>query len=212
MNVGEIKIRAKRSFGDEASVQLFDADIIRWINDAMREIAQQNDLLETLATTTLVTNQAEYTFPTDMLTLRAIRVGNQKLSSLSLQQADEYITNYENPAGYSTGTPTHFWVWANKFTLYPTPDASSPTDLKTYYTRIPVEVNVDADVPEIGTKYHNRILEYVLQQAYEMDEDWEASGNKGAQFNAGLNNLKEADSWTERSAYPTITVCEDDLW
>lgn len=211
MNVADIKMRAKRAFGDEASVQLFDADIIRWINDAMREIAQQNDLLETLATTALVSGQAEYTFPTDMLTLRAIRVGNQKLQSLTLQQADEFITNYENPAGYQTGQPTHFWVWANKFTVYPTPDASSATDVKTYYTRFPIDVAVDADIPELSVKYHARIVEYVLQQAYEMDENTEMSVNKASQFTSGLNNLKESDSWVERSVYPTITVLEDDL-
>jgi hypothetical protein len=210
VNVADIKMRAKRSFGDEASVQLFDADIIRWINDAMKEIAQQNDLLETLATTVLVVGTAEYTFPTDMLTLRAIRVGNKKLEFLTLQQADEFITNYENPTGYQTGQPTHFWVWANKFTLYPTPDSSSATDIKTYYTRMPVDVANDVDIPELATIYHARIVEYVLQQAYEMDEDWQASSTKAAQFNNGLNNLKDSD-WNERNAYPTITVLEDDL-
>lgn len=209
MNLGEIKTRVKRQFGDESSVQVTDDDIVRWVNDAQREIAQQNDLLETVSTTTITTSQSEYTLPSDILTLRALRYNNLKLDALTQEEADTKIVNYENPAGYVTGTPVHFWIYANRVTLYPTPDASG-TLLKIYYTRIPIAVAVDADIPELHVKYHGRIVDYVLQQAYEMDENWEASGNKSAQLVAGLNSLKEADSWTERSTYPVITVLAED--
>lgn len=211
MNVSDIKARIKRVFGDESAVQLTDDDIVRWINDAQKEIAQQNDeVLETIATTASVSNQAEYTLPPDILRLRSVRYGNLKLKGLSLQEADQQITNYENPASYRTGTPEVFWIYANRITLYPTPNTSDPSNLKFYYTRIPAEVAVDADIPELHTKYHLRIVEYVLQQAYEMDEDWAASGNKSAQFVQGLNSLKDSD-WQDRTSYPTITISPGDM-
>lgn len=211
MNLGEIKTRVKRQFGDESSVQVTDDDIVRWVNDAQREIAQQNDLLETIATTTITASTSEYSLPADILTLRAVRFNNYKLEALSQEEADSKIVNYENPAAYVLGTPVHFWIYANKLTLYPTPNTSGVL-LKIYYTRIPIAVSVDANIPELHVKYHGRIVDYVLQQAYEMDENWEASGNKSAQLVAGLNSLKEADSWTERSTYPVITVLAEDDW
>lgn len=214
MNVGQIKTRVKRQFGDESAVQVTDEDIIRWINDAMREIAQQNEnVLETIATAAVTSGTSEYSLPSDILQLRAVRFGNRKLSILSLQEADQHITNAENPESYQTGTPEYAWIYANKITLYPTPDTTDSDDLKIYYTRLPTDVAVDADIPELHVKYHARIVDYVLQQAYEMDEDWAASGNKSAQFQGGLNTLKEADSWIERSTYPVITVlAEDGSW
>jgi hypothetical protein len=210
MNLGDIKIRIKRQFGDESGVQVTDDDIIRWTNDAMREIAQANDLLETISTTPSVMGQAEYTLPADILTLRAIRYGEKKLEGMSLAAADERITKYQNPDAVETGGPEFFWIWANRFTLYPAPDANDSDNIKVYYTRLPVDVAVDTDIPELHIKYHPRIVEYVLQQAYEMDEDWAASGNKNAQLVAGLNILKDSDAWTERSVYPMITVLPED--
>lgn len=211
MNVAEIKTRVKRQFGDESGVQLTDEDIVRWINDAMREIATQNEnVLETVSTAAITAGTAEYTLPTDILQLRAIRYNDHKLDVLSLQEADQHITRYEDPASYSQGTPEYAWIYANKITLYPTPNESGGSLLKLYYTRLPIEVSVDNDIPELHVKYHPMIVQYVLQQAYEMDEDWAASGNKSAQFVSGLNVLKDADSWSERSSYPTITVLPED--
>lgn len=210
MNVGEIKTRVKRQFGDESSVQVTDDDIIRWINDAQQEIAQQNDeVLETIATTAVIAGTSDYALPDDMLRLRSARYGNRKLKGLSLQEADQSITNYEDPANYQQGTPEMFWIYSNRITLYPTPNSNDPDDLKLYYTRIPDQVAVDADTPELHKKYHPTIVQYVLMQAYEMDEDWDASGNKSAQVSAGLNSLKESD-WQDHSAYPTITVLPED--
>lgn len=210
MNVGEIKTRVKRQFGDESSVQVTDEDIIRWINDAQREIATVNDeVLETIATTAVISGTSEYAIPDDMLRLRAVRYGNRKIQGLTLQEAEEKIVNYENPASYATGAPEYFWIYASRLTLYPTPSTTDPDDLKLYYTRIPNSVAVDADIPELHAKYHSAIVQFVLQQAYEMDEDWTASGNKSAQFTNNLNSLKESD-WQDHGTYPTIRVLPED--
>lgn len=210
MNVADIKTRVKRQFGDESAVQLTDADIIRWINDAQREIARANDeVLETISTTPIVSGTSDYALPNDMLRLRSVRFGNRKIEGLTLQEANEQIVNYEDPASYQTGTPQYFWIYANRITLYPTPNMTDPDDLKLYYTRLPTDIAVDADIPDLHLKYHLAIVQYVLQQAYEMDEDWAASGNKSSQFVDNLNSLKESD-WQDRTTYPTIYIRPED--
>jgi hypothetical protein len=212
MNVVDIKKRVKRQFGDESGVQLTDEDIVRWINDAMREIATQNDnILETVATAAITSGTSEYSLPEDILKLHTIRYDDKKLDVLTLQEAEQSIIAYEQSGNYQSGTPVLAWIYANRVVLYPTPNTSGGSLLKIYYTRLPVEVALDADIPEFHVKYHPRIVEFVLQQAYEMDEDWAASGNKSAQFVSGLNTLKDSDSWVEQNTYPTILILPEDM-
>lgn len=209
MNVSEIAARIKRQFGDESGVQVTDDDIYRWVNDAQKDIAMAQTLLETVATTPIVANQNEYTLPLNILTLRSIRVLGNKIKVLSLQEAEEYIPNFDLSSAWITGVPEVAWIWANTIALYPVPNTSG--SLKVYYTRNPIEITAGTDTPELPTKYHLRIVEYCLAQAYEMDENWDAAGNKVSQFSSSINAMRDDEKWTDRSFYPTITVLEEDL-
>lgn len=202
MNVGEITLRVQRQFGDEASVQIAEADVIRWINDAQAEIALKNQLLQSIATTAVIINQQAYALPDDILTLRSVHYAGNKLQALSSTEAEEYIAQPNNTD--SRGTPQRFWIWANQIFLYPRPDGSDPDDLKIFYTKQPTPVVNAADTPELPTQYHNRIVEYCLQQAYELDENWAAAQAKAEQFVGGINELKDNVDWVERDFYPSI--------
>jgi hypothetical protein len=50
MLVSEIATRVRRQFGDDVGILITDADIIRWVNDAQREIAVKANLLQVRAT------------------------------------------------------------------------------------------------------------------------------------------------------------------
>lgn len=210
MNVGDIKIRVKRQFGDESNVQVLDTDIMRWINDACLDFATKNELLETKATSASILGIAEYTLPIDIRSLRSIRYNGIKLRGMSLQQADEYINSYEDVSNYPQGIPEAFWIWANKFVVYPTPDIAGATSFTVYYHRLPVDVITDSQIPDIPKIYHPRIVEYCLQQAYELDENLEAMTIKGNQVASGLLREQEDLTFTDRTYYPTITVLDED--
>jgi len=102
MIVSDVSIRVKRQFGDQSGVQVEDADIIRWINDAQRDIAYTQEILESIATQSSVANQEKYTLPTDMINLRSVYYAGAKLQVLSLQDYDNYVTEYTNPTGTVT--------------------------------------------------------------------------------------------------------------
>lgn len=206
MNVGEIATRVKRQFGDESNVQVTDADITRWVNDSLREIAANNDLLQTIATTALTVGQRDYTLPPDILTLRSVHFKGRKLKGLNAREAEEYITTQNT----STGDPQLFWIWANKINLHPAPNTADPDDLQIFYTRRPLAVDDNLDVPELPLEYHNRIVEYCLAQAYELDENWSAAQLKGQQFTEGVKALKHQEDWENQDYYPHITSSIDD--
>ena len=203
----EIITRVQRQFGDEASVQINEEDIIRWINDAIIEICMQNDLKQATGTMNSVIGTNTYSFPEDLLSVRTIYYDNVKLKFLEKAEWDEYI-NTEDPLEEQTGTPTFFTRWANSFILYPKPD--SVKVIKLLFLQVPFTVVIESDDVPLPDMYLPRVTEYCLQQAYQTDEDWEAAGQMSGQFNDGLTRLKEHETVATTEYYPTITVLPDD--
>lgn len=206
MQVSDIITRVKRQFGDEAGAQITDADIIRWINDAQRDLAASNELLQTTAYTDLIAGQDNYYLPPDILTLRNIRIDGRKLESLTNDQAATWTPNTPNQA---TGTPTHFSQWALKFDLFPIPDRSVKKGIHLYYTRSPIPVAVGSDVPELPLQYHNRIVDYCLAQAHELDDNLDSYKLKMEMFRDGALSVQGLEQVTS-DVYPTISVSRRD--
>lgn len=211
MNVGEIKSRVMRTFGDESGAQITSDDIVRWINDGQMEIARLNHLLEQKATADVIAAQDAYAYPVDCLEIWALRHDNRKLRGLSMQQADEYITNAEDSHNYQQGIPTVYWAWEETLYLYPVPDSPIVGGLTMYYSKVPAQVVADVDIPELPVKYHPKIVDYCLKQAYELDEDYNASSMKAQQLTTDLNEMLESEKFVTHDFYPTITVRNEDL-
>jgi hypothetical protein len=203
MLVSEIATRVKRQFGDESGAQITDADILRWVNDAQREIAVNNSLLQTIATSSIVAGNSQFSLPPDLLTLHSVILEGRKLNEISSKDIEEYF------ADTSVGEPHSFWVWGSKLHLAPTPASSITNGLVLYYTRIPVAVTTVGDTPELSQQYHNRIVEYCIAQAMELDDNSQGHMAKMAQFEAGVAKLKDENEWRTREVYPTLTYVEE---
>ncbi len=219
MNVNQISDRIKRQFGDESGVQVTDADILRWINDGQRQIVMQNEtLLEKTSTADSVANQQSYTLPVDLLILKGIQYKGSNetqyfpLKGYSLSEFNEAIRGWDEATVQSTGTPFCYTVYSNEIKLFPIPNASITAALKIYYNRIPTDVTLGTDAPDLPFLYHEMIVNYCLQQAYEMDEDWDASNNKAGQLSDGLAILRGREDWKNQEHYPMITILDGDDW
>jgi hypothetical protein len=216
MNLGELKTRVKRQFGDESGVQITDADIIRWANDAQREIIMQNEtVLQSTQLDDLVANQDNYPLPADLMVLRSVRIRTsssepfESIKSLSLNQFDETIQTWDsNP---STGLSCVYTTYDGQIFLFPKPSTSFTDGLKILYSQNPTDLVNDSDPIALPLIYHNAVVKYCLVQAYELDEDWEGSANKLAQFVNDLNVTAERENAGAIETYPTITVREEDL-
>lgn len=208
---GDVKTRVQRTFGDEAGSQVTAADVYRWINDAQREIAIANDLLQVKGTKDAVASDPTYSLPTDILKLLSVKYNGINLRALNLQEADEIIGTIDQTVaqGYPTGTPTHYWIFAGEINLYPAPDAALTGGIQIYYLKQPTEVTGDADDIGLPVEYFNRVVEYCLAQAYELDENYEAAQTKLAQFKAGVAELSQNEAWEQQEFYPHITSLPD---
>jgi len=208
MDGNAIKNRVLRQFGDQFQGRIIDADIVEWINTGMREVAQKNELLQVTATIALVSGQFEYSFPANIMNLVSIAHRGDLMRGLGFT---EFMQVTRDSTGVTTGVPTSFTTWADKIRVFPTPDSSvSGETIQVFYLRLPNEITLLTETPELPTTYHQRLVEYCLAQAAEMDENPQQYNNKLKEFQGNLDELKDNVDWTEREAYPTISVSPDD--
>jgi hypothetical protein len=196
----------KRRFGDESGVQLEDADILRWANDGQQQIVTENKVLRAKGTLATVVGTAEYTFPAESIfSVNSIHHDGIPMRNITLQEAEETILSSDGAS--ETGTPVVWWLWDETFTIWPTPEAAGTLTL--YFTRYPTELTGDPNqVLDVSDKYYPALVSFVLQQAYEMDEDWQASQAKEAQFKTALAEQREEDFLASDNYYPTVNeVC-----
>lgn len=214
MNVQDVVTRVKRVFGDEAGVQITDADIIRWINDAQEEVVKNNEgLMETVATANIVQSQMEYDFPTDLSVLRSLKYKGFKLKPMSFNEFDNYIDGYsasDNVSPYGPGIPEVFMVWQGKITVFPKPNESITNGLTIYYIKHPAQVVNLADELSLPLQYHNSIVKFCLKEAYELDEDSQKSQIKKSEFDQDMLTLNDRNKWTNQDVYPRISTLPED--
>lgn len=216
MNVQDVSTRVKRIFGDEAGVQVTDQDVIRWINDAQEQIVLDNEgLMEATATANTVQDQLEYDVPSDLSVLRSLKFKGYRLKYMSFAEFNEYVDGFTAAPGvtpYGSGIPEIFMVWGEpkKISLFPKPQESVTNGLTIYYIKHPVSVGNLADALTVPLQYHNAVVDYCLQKAYELDEDYQKAELKKTAFNETTMKLNDRNKWASQEYYPRITTLPED--
>jgi hypothetical protein len=205
----DIITRIRRTFGDEASVQITDDDIIRWINDGQREIAQAASCLETKLTGPyLPGNPLE--IPSNSLALSAVWWTDSEGKPVVLKHINFEEAQNSFDLTEEADTPVVYWTYGKTIYLYPIPTAARVISL--FYIREPQVVTSINTTLEIPLQYHNRLLEYVLKQAYELDENMEAAALKGQEMSNALTQQADTEAWSRRAVYPSISVAPEDRY
>lgn len=203
MLVSDVISRVRVSAGDTDINQFTNANIYQWINDATKECASANQLLQKVATQNTAAGDGDYALPADILKIHSVKYDGVKIRMATLQQADEEFT-----LDSSQGTPSIGYVWAGFLNLYPLPD--SVKELKILYTRTPVEVTADGDSIDLPVMYHRRIVDYCLAMIAEQDDDQNRYMMKMQEFQTGVSNLKDEPEW-EHDLYPMISMAARDM-
>lgn len=195
----QVKRAVKRIFGDEAGVQLEDADIVQWANDAQQAINTKNKIFKAKSSTLTVPGQADYEFPVELIQqVESVTYDGVVLEPTEMSAAQELFS------GDVTGPPTAWYEWAGKFTLFPTP--LEEKTLALFYTRYPTPLTgSDMQLLDVPDKYYQAVVDYVLWKCYEMDEDWNGAQLKENQFRTALEEQSEEEREVGHMTYPTIT-------
>jgi len=220
MNTQEIADRVKAQFGDTAGAQITNTDILRWINDSQREIVIDSELLQVKANATITSGISDYNLDSlNSLKIIAVKIKNIAGQAIMLQPVSvrDAVKMFETDSSSPpVGTSSHYSFSQKTITLYPRPDTSISGGLVIYFSRRPVELTaisstntVGVDLSELPIEYHNRIVEYCIAQAAELDDDLNLAALKMGQFQSGIDKLKGSEDQPQ-DYYPTISVGWDD--
>lgn len=206
--------RVKRTFGDESGVQIVQADVLRWVNDAQRTINESNQVLLAKATRDITGGTAVYDF--DDLPVHHIQsliFDSTPLRPLSFQDAQSYILGKDTPGGDPSWTvPEIWWEYDGEINLWPKPLNSITGGLVLYYVGDPVELTDPAQSLSVPDTYFNALFALVMQQAYALDENWQGMSAVKDMASESLTRLQGQERKQEINLYPFAQVDPDDLW
>lgn len=192
--VDDIVKGVQRQFGDEAEVQVKIADVIRWVNNGQRDIVINNpEINATKATAPFVAGQRSYPLLSDaafadLLTVRSIHYDGMRLRALTFQEAEDILATAENEIG---GAPVAWYTYEGAINFYPTPDLSVPGNFTIFFTKAPPRVTSRTDSLGIPDNYYNALEQFVLAQAFEMDENGQMAQMKVQQYEKSLGIQKD---------------------
>jgi len=200
---GNVLRAVRRTFGDEAGVQLEAEDILQWANDAQQAINSKNKIFKAKATSSSVEGQGSYLFPDERIQqVESILFDGSPIAPIEMPTAQNQIQS-SDPQGEERGTPVCWYEWGGEFTLFPVPDTVKTITI--YYTRYPAPLTGDTnqllDVPD---KYYQTVVDYILWKCYELDEDWTGAQMKEQQFRGALEEQAEEEREAAHMTYPVI--------
>lgn len=207
----DVAFRVRSSFGDFSGAQLSDAAILSWINDAQREIVNSNTLLRAIKYADINAGQQDYSFPEDkVLAIEALYVNGYPIENISPQAAREYIIKLDPEGTLDSSKPEIWYERAGLISFYPVPNTSYTNGLKLEYVKYPVSLGNLNDPLGISDRYFNELTNYVISQALEADENYDAASYKLSQFRAGLDRLNLKDNSSQIDLYMQILPDPDD--
>lgn len=207
----DVATDVKRIFGDEALVELQSADLLRWTNAAQREIASSHTVLKGKASHNLVAGQTLYTLPLDspVAQVQGVHVEGIPLKGVSFQTAQETILK-DDPELKSSGEPKMWYEWDGDLYIYPAAAETKANALELFYIAYPTNLTSLGQALSVPDRFYNQIVDYVLAQAYRLDENWQATAYQDARFRDSMNRHLAKEDIVDGQFYPTKVVLPED--
>jgi hypothetical protein len=209
----DVADRVKTSFGDTSGSQITDLMIIRWINDGQQEIVNNNAILKDTKFSNVVAGQADYSFPTDRVQyIEALYIDGRPVRNVSPQEFREFILREDPDLIAKADTPLLWQERAGIITFYPVPQKSITNGLKMEFVKQPLAKTSisDSSFLSIPDRYLNELVSYVMAQALELDENFEAAELKRGHFREGLDRQYLRENTSQISKYPQVMADPDD--
>jgi hypothetical protein len=206
--VADVSVVVKRIFGDESGVQLTDADIVRWINEAQMDLASQNQILPAVATMNVAANTATYSLTSitpRIDSIASILLNGRRIGNVPISQAEESIS-LADPEGLEVGAPQFWYEWAGDITFWPKPNQNYTMTLR--YTALPANVVNSGDVLSVPDECFTDVVNFVLMKAYEMDENAQMMAVKQAEYSSSVAERGETERQAQTMTYETTITFE----
>jgi hypothetical protein len=198
--------RIQDTLQDTTSVRWPEAELLRYINDAQREIV--NFRPEASATTATVTLSSGTLQDLPSAGLRLIKV-TRNMSAASggtgkraIRIVDIDILNTQNPDWHDptvTGEAAHGSIVKHyafdpdnprQFFVYPGIDSSSNGYVEVVYSKAPTDLSATSDTIDVDDIFANAIVDFVLYRAYQKDSEYAGNAQRaGTHYQLFTNSI-----------------------
>jgi hypothetical protein len=156
-----------------------DAQLRRWVNEGVRDVARQAEVLQTTEDIAVSGGTQEYLMPADVV--RVYRVEWRPDGETSVYPLD-YMDFHEmdqvwNTSQSTSGTPAYYTMWGYppslNMILYPTPAVGGAA--RVFYYRVPANLETDgtddAEDVSVPEGWEDLLIDYAEYHALRKDRD-----------------------------------------
>jgi hypothetical protein len=152
-------------------------DIIGFLNDVQNDVSNEYDLKffeKTQNYTLNIGTEDIGSLPSDF-----VRVINLAITTTGFQKRLDYIDyreldlKYPDWSSAESGVPRFYYIYANAVYVFPKPDQAYTLRLR--YTKRPVELVNDSDVPEIPAEFAEMFVYGASARVYETKDRFDKS-------------------------------------
>lgn len=198
MQASVILSRAKDILQDITSVRWTEAELMRWLSDAQREVVlYRPEACVSNASVALAANSTKQSLPANALRLLDItrNMGaNGATPGRAIRLVHREIMDAQTPDWHTATASSevlHYMFDARdpkNFYVYPRP--SSTLYVEAIYSIAPTEIVTSTQTLSVEDIFANVLLDYLLYRAYTKDSDYAGNGQRAvAHYQAFANAL-----------------------
>jgi len=200
MTPTQIEEAARRRYNAVNDTFWSQDEIFQLIFDACQQMARECKIIERSYSTTTVSSQQEYDFPTDTISIKRVTWNGIKLKPITMRE-DDGVTGL-NMTTTATGTPQYYWIWNYTISLRPIPNDAQT--LKIWSYNQPSTLTSTSTI-EIPSEFHMELVNYVVQSMAEKDSNFKAAQYYALKWQKALMDAKRWVAKRKRSdSFPTV--------
>lgn len=161
-----------------------NAEILRWCNEALRDVARRSEVLQTVSSYTINANQITYPLPEDMLRIYRVeyRSSSSYIKPLEFQPLQTMDDIWYWSREVTGSQPDYYSIWGypggdeSALYIFPIPSETLADGLRIFYYRLPRKMLNDYDIADIPAGWEDLIplyVEHVARRKEARDQRWQ---------------------------------------
>lgn len=202
--VADLLVRVRNLLQDQDGVRWVDDELVRWVNDAQREIVLlKPDSYSTRATHTCVAGTLQ-NLPSDGLQILDV-TRNLDGTKRAIRLVSRYILDAENPTWHSNTESSDIRVFTfddrAPTSFYVFPPASVGSLIEILYSTAPPVVAIGGNL-SLNDIYVGAIVDYVCYRAFSKDAEYAQNGQRAETHYVKFMNSVGAKHTVEKGEGP----------
>lgn len=191
MTPQEIITLSRQAYNAVGDTFWSDNELLSYIYLGSINFAQKALPIEGTFTLTTTNGTREYSYPTNLISIRRVTYDGEKLQPISLEEDDILTAN--NAETTDTGTPLYYSIWDSSIFLRPTPEEALTLKVYGYLKPQPVTINSTLEIPSL---WHEALVDYVLWRMVIKDKNTDMTIFYKNNYESHVNEAKKW--WAKR--------------